>query len=214
MTRRKIDRGIVELAIAEIEATGKPVTIKGLAEVTGYSSGGLNLQDYLKKYVKTYKPKAQLPSPIKQVVIEHTVDSYKAHITSQYFSSPEKREDVASEMLAEVESFKASIFNQAMNQLLVEGQLVESHLNDFIVSKELHNELEDAEDFADYNDWMNRDKDQMSTSVVQGESQTSESSRVFNEVSARSSCGLEIRLTNCGGNQQLAIKLLKLFCGM
>lgn len=129
MTRRRIDRAMVELAIAEIEASGKPVTVKELAAITGYSSGGLQNQDYLKKYIKAYKPKAPAPSPIKQVAIEHSVESYCQHILHQYFASDEHRDEVKLEMLAEVEGFKPSMFEKAINRLMIDRHLLLNMLN-------------------------------------------------------------------------------------
>lgn len=129
MTRRRIDRAMVELAIAEIEATGKPVTVKELAAITGYSSGGLQNQGYLKKYIKAYKPKAPAPSPIKQIAIDHSVESYCQHILCQYFASDEHRDEVKLEMLAEVEGFKPSIYEKAINRLMIDRCLLLNRLN-------------------------------------------------------------------------------------
>lgn len=145
MTRRKIDRAMVELAIAEIEANGKPVTVKELAGITGYSSGGLQNQDYLKKYIKAYKPKAPAPSPIKQIVIDHSVQSYCQHIFNHYFASDEARGEVKVEMMAEVEGFKPSLYEQAVNRLLVERYLLTNKLNGKLFVNQ-DKELEDQQE--------------------------------------------------------------------
>ncbi|MEL4177735.1 hypothetical protein [Roseateles sp. PN1] len=132
--KQRLDKGIVELAIAELDSAGEKITIKRLAELTGYHKVSLQNQDYLRKYVAYRSPRAKLPEPWLQRDIGDSLEAYKEHILSEYFSSPETRKDVEADMLAEVDCFKPSRFNQAVNQLLVEGLLIENKYNGTIVT--------------------------------------------------------------------------------
>lgn len=123
----KIDKDIVALAIEELKAKNEKVNLTGVMRLTGYYYPDMIAAGYgylARTYTKTPKATIYRPAtPIEKIHLEHSIESYTAHVQDNYFAHPETLSEVEHSFAAEVHGFQGEIYRQAINLLILNKQL-------------------------------------------------------------------------------------------